>query len=243
MDYCLELSFQEQFSNSGKELLFLVLAKGRLTERAGTATPLLSNAFKNTCSIQDLILEISRDVENHENWWISYDSQQAQMLPQPYGVLPASSWELNNKLKLKPKRKEVFLVQKSMMQVLDYWLHLKKQVHSLGVLLGPSCSWITRWEVWPAPPFAQLQLMCQLWLYLCKLDVTTMTHPLVTSCLDYCNALYMHLSLNTMEKLQLVQSMAALGLGALILLGCCPSNYPGLWFPYGPNSKVLVLTF
>nr|GFC43941.1 hypothetical protein [Tanacetum cinerariifolium] len=57
--------------------------------------------------------------------------------------------------------------------------------------------------------FAQLRLVRQLRPYLDRADLATVTHALVTSRLDYCNALYVGLPLKTVRKLQLVQNAAA----------------------------------
>ena len=40
-------------------------------------------------------------------------------------------------------------------------------------------------------------------------DFVTVTHALLTSCLDYCNVPYMGLPLKSVRKLQLVQNVAA----------------------------------
>ena len=57
--------------------------------------------------------------------------------------------------------------------------------------------------------FYQLQLMAQLHPYLDRDNLASVVHALVTSKLDYCNALYMGLPLKTVRKLQLVQNTAA----------------------------------
>ena len=56
--------------------------------------------------------------------------------------------------------------------------------------------------------FAQLKLVCQLCPFLERSDLATVTHALVTSQLDYCNALYMGLPLESVWK-QWIQNMAA----------------------------------
>uniref|UniRef100_A0A8C6XI90 Reverse transcriptase domain-containing protein n=1 Tax=Naja naja TaxID=35670 RepID=A0A8C6XI90_NAJNA len=57
--------------------------------------------------------------------------------------------------------------------------------------------------------FAQLRLVHQLRPFLDRDALRTVTHALVTSRLDYCNALYLGLPLHTIRRLQLVQNAAA----------------------------------
>ena len=57
--------------------------------------------------------------------------------------------------------------------------------------------------------FAQLKLVHQLRLFLEMLDLTTVAHAFVTSCLGYCNMLYVGLPLKTVQKFQLVQNLGS----------------------------------
>ena len=57
--------------------------------------------------------------------------------------------------------------------------------------------------------FYQLRLVAQLRPYLDRDNLVSVVHALVTSKLDYCNALYVGLPLKTVRKLQLVQNAAA----------------------------------
>ena len=57
--------------------------------------------------------------------------------------------------------------------------------------------------------FYQLQLVAQLRPYLDRNNLASVVYALVTSKLDYCNALYVGLPLKTVRKLQLVQNAAA----------------------------------
>nr|GFC52549.1 hypothetical protein [Tanacetum cinerariifolium] len=126
------------------------------------------------------------------------------------------SWMGANKLKLNPDKTEVLLVQKSTTQVLDHRpalngvvLPLKEQVRSLGVLLDAQLLLDSQVAAVARGAFAQLRLVRQLRPYLDRADLATVTHALVTSRLDYCNALYVGLPLKTVRKLQLVQNAAA----------------------------------
>lgn len=64
--------------------------------------------------------------------------------------------------------------------------------------------------------FPQLKLVYQLCLFPEMSDFAMVAHALVTSHLDYCNVLYMGLSLKMVWKLHLVQNAAA---GLLLVLG------------------------
>ena len=57
--------------------------------------------------------------------------------------------------------------------------------------------------------FYQLRLVAQLRPYLDGDSLASVVHALVTSKLDYCNALYVGLPLKTVRNLQLVQNAAA----------------------------------
>ena len=57
--------------------------------------------------------------------------------------------------------------------------------------------------------FYQLRLVAQLRPYLDRDNLASVVHALVTSQLDYCNALYVGLPLKMVRKLWLVQNAAA----------------------------------
>ncbi|XP_062830407.1 uncharacterized protein LOC134297289 [Anolis carolinensis] len=98
----------------------------------------------------------------------------------------------------------------------------------------------------PRRAFAQLRLVCQLRPYLGKSDLATVVHALVTSRLDYCNALYVGLPLKTARKLQLVQRAAArLLTGAAYREHTTPLLSQLHWLPicYRAQFKVLVLAY
>uniref|UniRef100_A0A803TNR7 Reverse transcriptase domain-containing protein n=1 Tax=Anolis carolinensis TaxID=28377 RepID=A0A803TNR7_ANOCA len=126
-----------------------------------------------------------------------------------------SDWMRANKLKLNPDKTEVLLVSRKAEQGIGRGLlegvalPLKTQVRSLGVLLDSSLSLEPQVSVVARGAFAQLRLVHQLRPYLGKSDLATVVHALVTSHLDYCNALYVGLPLKMPQKLQLVQRAAA----------------------------------
>ena len=74
-------------------------------------------------------------------------------------------------------------------------LPLKEQVRNLGVLLEPSLSLEAQMASVARSAFYQLQLVAQLHPYLDRDNLASVVHALVTSKLDYCNALYMGLPL------------------------------------------------
>uniref|UniRef100_A0A803TYG3 Reverse transcriptase domain-containing protein n=1 Tax=Anolis carolinensis TaxID=28377 RepID=A0A803TYG3_ANOCA len=91
------------------------------------------------------------------------------------------------------------------------WGHTppKAQVRSLGMILDSSLSLEPQVSAVARGAFAQLKLVRQLHPYLGKPDLATVVHALVTSHLDYCNAVYVGLPLKTVRKLQLVKREAA----------------------------------
>uniref|UniRef100_A0A803SYC2 Reverse transcriptase domain-containing protein n=1 Tax=Anolis carolinensis TaxID=28377 RepID=A0A803SYC2_ANOCA len=133
-------------------------------------------------------------------------------------LVAVMGWMRVNKLKLNPVKTEVLQVNcKSdrgigWQPVLDgVALPLKAQVHcSLGVLLDSGLTLEAQVSAVAGRAFAQLKLVRQLRPYLEKSDLAMVVHALVTSRLDYCNALYVGLPLKTARKLQLVQHSAAL---------------------------------
>ncbi|XP_061477657.1 uncharacterized protein LOC133382019 [Rhineura floridana] len=125
-------------------------------------------------------------------------------------------WMRANKLKLNPDKTETLLVSSLPAQMVDVHpvldgvtLPLKEQVRSLGVLFGPSLSLEAQVASVARNAFYHLRFVAQLRPYLDSDNLASVVHALVTSRLDYCNALYVGLPLKTVRKLQLVQNAAA----------------------------------
>uniref|UniRef100_A0A803SXN9 Reverse transcriptase domain-containing protein n=1 Tax=Anolis carolinensis TaxID=28377 RepID=A0A803SXN9_ANOCA len=164
-----------------------------------------------------------------------------------------SDWMRVNKLKLHPDKTEVLLVSRKAEQgiglqpVLDgVALPLKAQVRSLGVLLDSSLSLEPQVSAVARGAFAQLKLVRQLRPYLGKPDMVTVVHALVTSHLDYCNALYVGLPSKTVRKLELVQRSAArLLTGAPYREHTTPLLKQLHWLPvsFRAQFKVLALAY
>ena len=107
-------------------------------------------------------------------------------------VLGISNGLRANKLKLNPDKTEMLQVSRKVdeglriLSVLDgVTLPLKTQVHSSGVLLDSCLSLDVQVSAVARSAFAQLKLVH---LFLEMSDLATVTHALVTSCLDYRNA-------------------------------------------------------
>ncbi|KAF7238474.1 HORMA domain-containing protein 2 [Varanus komodoensis] len=86
---------------------------------------------------------------------------------------------------------------------------IQDRVRSLGVFLDPELSLEAQVTVVARSAFLQLRLIHHLRPYLEEDCLATVTHALVTSRLDFCNALYMGLPLKTVWILQMVQNKAA----------------------------------
>ncbi|KAF7242038.1 putative RNA-directed DNA polymerase from transposon BS [Varanus komodoensis] len=120
-------------------------------------------------------------------------------------------WMRANKLKLNPDKTEVLLVGglSSWVGDLDLALNgvalpLKDRVCSLGVLLDPELFLEAQVTAVVRSAFLQLPLIHQLHPYPEDDCLATVTHALVTSQLDFCNVLYVGLSLKTVWILQMV---------------------------------------
>ncbi|KAF7235119.1 Extracellular calcium-sensing receptor [Varanus komodoensis] len=162
-------------------------------------------------------------------------------------------WMRDNKLKLNPGKTEVLLVGGSGfgeggfdLVLNGATLPLRDTVHSLGVLLDPELSLEAQVTAVARSTFLQLRLINQLRPYLEYDCLETVTHALVTSRLDFCNALYVGLPLKTVRTLQLVQNRAA---RLLTGTGRYAHTTPVLcqlhWLPIEARAqfKVLIMTY
>ncbi|KAF7239784.1 Solute carrier family 2, facilitated glucose transporter member 11 [Varanus komodoensis] len=160
-------------------------------------------------------------------------------------------WMRANKLKLNPDKTGVLLVGGSSSRVgdLDLVLNgvalpLKDRVHSLGVLLDLELSLEAQVTAVVRSAFLQLWLIHQ--LHLENDCLATVTHALVTSQLDFCNALYVGLPLKTVRILQMVQNRAArLLTGTGRYSPITPVLHQLHWLPIEVRAqfKVLVITY
>ncbi|KAF7235229.1 Protein TANC1 [Varanus komodoensis] len=119
-------------------------------------------------------------------------------------------------------------------------------IQSLGVLLDPELSLEAQVTAAARSAFLQLQLIHQLCPYLEHDSLATVTHALVTSRLDFCNALYVGLPLKTVRILQLVQNRAArLLTGTGRYAHMTPVLWQLHWLPIEVRAqfKVLVMTY
>ncbi|KAF7236074.1 Vomeronasal type-2 receptor 26 [Varanus komodoensis] len=117
---------------------------------------------------------------------------------------------------------------------------------SLGVLLDPEHSLEAQVTAVARSTFFQLRLILQLRPYQEYDCLATVTHTLVTSRLDFCNALYVGLPLKTVRILQLVQNRAArllMGTGHYVHMTPVLSQLH--WLPIGVRAqfKVLAVTY
>ncbi|KAF7254666.1 Gastrin-releasing peptide receptor [Varanus komodoensis] len=123
---------------------------------------------------------------------------------------------------------------------------LFQELPGIRVLLDPELSLEAQVTAVARSAFLQLQLIHQLCPFLENDCLVTVTHVLVTSRLDFCNALFLGLPLKTVRILQLMQNRAA---RLLTGTGRCSHITPVLrqlhWFPIEVRAqfKVLVMTY
>ncbi|KAF7252366.1 hypothetical protein EYD10_01731 [Varanus komodoensis] len=120
------------------------------------------------------------------------------------------------------------------------------KVRSLGVLLDPELSLEAQVTAVARNAFLQLRLINQLRPYLEYDCLATVTHALVTSRLDFCNALYVGLPLKMVRTLQLVQNRAArLLTGTGRYAHMTPVLRQLHWLPIEARAqfKVLIMTY
>ncbi|KAF7236010.1 Olfactory receptor 10V1 [Varanus komodoensis] len=116
----------------------------------------------------------------------------------------------------------------------------------LGVLLDPELSLEAQVTAVARSVFLQLRLIHQLRPYLEYDCLATVTHALVTSRLDFCNALYVGLPLKTVRILQLVQNRAAsllTGTGRYVHMTPVLRQLHWLPIEVWAQFKVLVMTY
>ncbi|KAF7246971.1 hypothetical protein EYD10_06929, partial [Varanus komodoensis] len=162
-------------------------------------------------------------------------------------------WMRANKLKLNPDKTEVLLVGGSGfgeggfdLVLNGATLPLRDKVRSLGVLLDPELSLEAQVTAVARNAFLQLRLINQLRPYLEYDCLAMVTHALVTSHLDFCNALYVGLPLKTVRTLQLVQNRAArLLTGTGRYAHMTPVLRQLHWLPIEARAqfKVLIMTY
>ncbi|KAF7254152.1 Methylcrotonoyl-CoA carboxylase beta chain, mitochondrial [Varanus komodoensis] len=134
----------------------------------------------------------------------------------------------------------------AMISQLSDTLPLRDKVRSLGVLLDPELSLEAQVTAVARNAFLQLRLINQLRPYLEYDCLATVTHALVTSRLDFCNALYVGLPLKTVRTLQLVQNRAArllTGTGRYTHMTPVPRQLHWLPIEARAQFKVLIMTY
>lgn len=121
-----------------------------------------------------------------------------------------------NKLKLNSDKMEILHVRQKfdpgigIIHLLDgVALFLKDQVHSLEVVLNSGLLLYKQVAVVARCAFCHFWLLNYLQPFLDRKNLATVVHTLETSKLDYCNTLYVVLSLKAFWKLQLVLNTAA----------------------------------
>ncbi|XP_058030112.1 uncharacterized protein LOC131193674 [Ahaetulla prasina] len=128
-------------------------------------------------------------------------------------------WMGTNRLRLNPSKTEWLWIPASRhsqlipsLTVGGELLAPRELVRNLGVLLDAQLSLEDHLTAIARGAFYQVRLIRQLPPFLDRDSLCTVTHALVTSRLDYCNALYMGLPLKSTRRLQLVQNAAARGI-------------------------------
>ncbi|XP_058042561.1 retinoic acid-induced protein 2 isoform X2 [Ahaetulla prasina] len=162
-------------------------------------------------------------------------------------------WMGRNRLKLNPSKTEWLWMPAPRYSQLQPQLTVggellapMERVRNLGVLLDGRLSFDDHLVAVSKRAFHQVRLVRQLRPFLDREALCTVTHALVTSRLDYCNALYMGLPLKCTRRLQLVQNAAA-----RVIVGAtrCSHVTPLLrslhWLPvvFRVRFKILVTTF
>lgn len=110
----------------------------------------------------------------------------------PFHLVLRSAWMWIYNLKLNPDRTHVIQVNRA----------FSLKIVGSGTSLDPGCQLLDVVK----STYVQLRLMSQLYPLLQTADLARMTHNLVTSCLNYCNVLWVRFPLKSVQKLQLIQS-------------------------------------
>uniref|UniRef100_A0A8D0BC31 Reverse transcriptase domain-containing protein n=1 Tax=Salvator merianae TaxID=96440 RepID=A0A8D0BC31_SALMN len=121
-----------------------------------------------------------------------------------------------------------------------------EKVCNLGVLLDPQLTLEHHLSAVARGAFAQVRLVHQLRPYLDRESLLTVAHALITSRIDYCNALYMGLPLKSVRRLQVVQNAAARAISGLPRYASVSPTLRELhWLPVSLRTqfKVLVVTY
>ncbi|XP_060539382.1 uncharacterized protein LOC132709511 [Pantherophis guttatus] len=162
-------------------------------------------------------------------------------------------WMGRNRLRLNPSKTEWLWFPTSRYSQLTPSLTIggeslapTERARNLGVLLDSRLSLEEHLTAVTRRIFHQVRLIRQLRPFLDRDSLHTVTHALVTSRLDYCNALYMGLPLRSTRRLQLAQSAAArVVMGATWRSHVTPLLRELHWLPvvFRVRFKVLVTTF
>ncbi|XP_058050467.1 uncharacterized protein LOC131203825 [Ahaetulla prasina] len=162
-------------------------------------------------------------------------------------------WMGRNRLKLNPSKTEWLWMPASRYSQLQPRLTVggeslapMERVRNLGVLLDGRLSFEEHLATVSRRAFYQVRLVRQLRPFLDRDALCTVTHALVTSRLDYCNALYLGFPLRCTRRLQLVQNAAARVIeGATRGSHITPILRRLHWLPvvFRVHFKVLVTTF
>ena len=125
-------------------------------------------------------------------------------------------------------------------------LTTKSEGHSLGVHLDPALTMETQVSSVIRSAHFHFQQIVQLRPFLEVGELTTLVHALVVSRLNYCNVLYVGLSLRLTRKLQMVQNgVSSLLTGVKRYQHIFPTLAALHWLPihFHADFKVLTITY
>ena len=164
------------------------------------------------------------------------------------------SWTKQHFLKINDDKSEVIIFQSKFsepinienMQIGDHLISTSPAVRNLGVIMDNELSGAKQIDNVTKGAFLQIRKLGQIRKFLSTEASTSVVHAYITSRLDYCNALYIGLPNNQIERLQRIQNTAAR------IVSKCPKYdhiSPVLhrlhWLPvkFRIIYKVLLLTF